>query len=142
MVKLTLLTKDDLSFLLEIRNDPTTRVNLENDSTFTLDQCELWFGTLTSPWYIIKIKDTPVGYFRTDGLTIGCDIHPKYRRKGYVKQAYLKYLEDKEYADLWVFEDNFAKNLYMDLGFKEVNETKHMRNRLYVKMVWKNENRN
>ena len=139
MVELILLTKDDLSFLLEIRNDLTARVNLENDSVFTLDQCKLWFDTLISPWYIIKINDISVGYFRTDGVTVGCDIHPKHRRNGYAKQAYLKYLEDKQYAELWVFEDNFAKNLYVDLGFKEVNETKYIRNRLYIKMIWKNE---
>jgi hypothetical protein len=142
MVELILLTREDLPFLLETRNDPTTRVNLENDSIFTLEQCKTWFDTLNSPWYIIKVDNLPVGYLRTSGSTVGCDIHPKYRRMGYAKKAYLKYLEDKSYADLWVFEDNFAKNLYVSLGFKELNETKYIRNRLYIKMEYKNENRN
>jgi len=136
MVELTQLTESDLPFLLETRNDPTTRINLENDSVFNLDQCKIWFDTLTSPWYIIKVKGESVGYFRTDELTVGCDIHPNYRRKGYARQAYIEYLKDKKYADLWVFEDNFAKNLYIDLGFKEINETKLIRNRLYIKMEY------
>lgn len=136
MVTLIKLTENDLSFLLEVRNDPSTRINLENDSIFNLDQCKIWFQSLTSTWYIINKNSVPVGYFRTDGNTIGCDIHPMYRRNGYAKQAYIEYLKDKEYADLWVFEDNFAKNLYLDLGFKEIDEKKYIRNRLYIKMQY------
>ena len=37
-------------------------------------------------WYIIIDEDLYwVGYFRTDGNVIGCDIHPNYRRRGYVE---------------------------------------------------------
>lgn len=53
MVTLRLLTKEDLPFLLEIRNNYFTRKNLENNSIFTLKQCENWFNNLSSPWYII-----------------------------------------------------------------------------------------
>lgn len=136
MVKLITLAEDHLPFLLEVRNDPTTRFYLENDLVFNLDQCKAWFKSLTSPWYLIEENDIPLGYLRTNGSTVGCDIHPNHRRKGYARQAYLEYLNDKQYADLWVFEDNFAKDLYSDLGFRETSETKIIRNRLYVKMEY------
>ena len=37
-------------------------------------------------------------------------------------------------AYLWVFDDNFAKILYQELGFKEVGEQKIIRDRKYIKM--------
>ena len=37
------LTELDLPFLLEIRNHKSTRVNLEDDSIFDIDQCTKWF---------------------------------------------------------------------------------------------------
>ena len=42
------LEERDLPFLLEIRNDITTRVNLENDSVFTLEDCIEWFSKTNS----------------------------------------------------------------------------------------------
>jgi len=113
MIKLRLLNKNDLPFLLEIRNNDSTRFYLEDDSIFTLDECRKWFVNLNSPWYIIEtIEGKKVGYIRTNGDEIGCDIHPKFRRKGYAKMAYKEYLKDKKYASLKVFKDNFAINLY------------------------------
>ena len=56
MVTLRPLTKEDLPFLLEVRNDYSTRNNLENNSIFTLEQCQTWFDNLKSPWYIIEIN--------------------------------------------------------------------------------------
>jgi hypothetical protein len=136
MVILKPLTKEDLPFLLEIRNDNSTRINLENDSLFTLEECEKWFGNLKSPWYIIEINKLNVGYIRTNGDEIGCDIHPNYRRKGYAKIAYEIYLKNKTYASLWVFEDNFAKQLYLKLGFKPTGDIKIIRERPYIKMEY------
>ena len=136
MVTLRPLLITDLPFLLEVRNHESTRVNLENDSTFTLNECEKWFGSLNSPWYIIEINNHKVGYFRTNGFEIGCDIHPDYRKKGYAKIAYEIYLKDKKYASLWVFDNNFAKQLYLNLGFKVTGNTKFIRKRLYIKMEY------
>jgi len=136
MVTLRLLTKEDLPFLLEVRNDDSTRNNLENNSIFTLEQCQDWFNTLKSPWYIIEVNRQPVGYIRTNGDEIGCDIHPNFRRRGYAKIAYQIYLADKDYATLWVFEDNFAKVLYEKLGFSSTNECKNIRGRDYIKMIY------
>jgi len=136
MVTLRPLTKEDLPFLLEVRNDYSTRNNLENNSIFTLEQCQTWFDNLKSPWYIIEVNKVSVGYLRTNGDEVGCDIHPDFRRKGYAKMAYELYLKDKTYASLWVFSDNFAKDLYLKLGFKEIDERRFIRNRNYIKMEY------
>ena len=131
------LEERDLPFLLEVRNDETTRVNLENDSIFTLAQCEEWFLVSKPKWYIIEVDNVRVGYIRTNGDEVGIDIHPDYRRKGYARDAYKLYLKDKKYASLWVFIDNFAKNLYTELGFVENDNFKIIRNRNYVQMIFK-----
>ena len=131
------LTVDDLSFLLEVRNDESTRKFLENDSVFTYDDCKSWFESNNPLWFIIEIDEESVGYIRTNGDEVGCDIHPDFRKKGYARQAYNLYLENKKYATLWVFENNFAKKLYESLGFIEVvGEVKTIRNNNYIKMVY------
>lgn len=136
-MKLKPLTKEDLPFLLEVRNQESTRNNLENDSIFFLDECESWFKNLNSPWYIIINEHLEsVGYLRTNGDEVGCDIHPLHRRQGYAKKAYQEYLKDKTYASLWVFEDNFAKDLYLSLGFIENGEQKFIRERKYIRMIY------
>lgn len=134
------LTRLDLPFLLEVRNNETTRVNLENDSEFTMKECLSWFLKTRPIWYIIEIDSNSVGYIRTNGDEVGIDIHPDYRRKGYAREAYQLYLKDKQYASLWVFVDNFAKILYTDLGFVENGNTKTIRNREYIQMVYENRN--
>jgi RimJ/RimL family protein N-acetyltransferase len=133
---LTPLTEDYLEFLLEVRNHESTRQFLENDSIFNLEECRLWFSKLKSPWFIILVDHEPVGYIRTNGNEIGCDVHPEHRRKGYAKMAYELYLQDKDYASLWVFEDNFAIKLYSKLGFKPTGEHKNIRGRGYIKMEY------
>ena len=134
------LEETDLPFLLEVRNDITTRINLENDSVFTLESCIEWFSKTNPLWYIIEVDNKRVGYIRTDGVVIGADIHPMYRRMGYAREAYKLYLENKKYASLWVFVDNFAKNLYTELGFVENGNTKTIRDREYLEMVYENRN--
>jgi RimJ/RimL family protein N-acetyltransferase len=136
MINLSPLSREHLSFLLEVRNHETTRYNLENANIFTLEQCEKWYETLTSPWYIISKDDIMVGYLRTSGNEIGCDIHPNHRRKGYAREAYKLIICQMNTASLWVFEDNFAKNLYESLGFKEIGIQKIIRGRNYIKMIY------
>ena len=132
------LTIWDLPFLIEVRNDETTRVNLENDSVFTLEECAEWFLNTNPIWYIIEVDNKRVGYIRTDVDVIGIDIHPDYRRNGYAREAYKLFLKDKKFASLWVFVDNFAKNLYTELGFVENGNTKIIRDRNYIEMVYIN----
>jgi len=138
MIGLRPLTNLDLEFLLEVRNDLTTRNNLENDSIFTLEQCSEWYLSTKPKWYIITNEHfESVGYLRTNGDEVGCDIHPSYRKNGYARAAYNEYLKDKTQACLWVFEDNFAKKLYESLGFLETGKSKKIRNRNYIHMIWR-----
>jgi len=136
MVNLRPLTESDLEFLLEVRNDNSTLHFLENNSKFTLEECKNWFKITQPKWFIIEINRFSVGYIRTNGDEVGCDIHPNFRRKGYAKMAYELYLKDKNYASLWVFEDNFAKNLYKKLGFISNGKSKTIRGRNYIQMEY------
>jgi hypothetical protein len=139
-VKLRKLEEVDLQFLLEIRNHPSTRFYLENDSIFSLDECREWFNKTNPNWFIIEVDGNSVGYFRTNGDEIGADIHPLFRRKGYAREAYKLYLNDKKYASLWVFDDNFAKELYSELGFVQNENLKTVRDRNYIQMIYENRN--
>ena len=136
MINLRPLTENDLSFLLEVRNNKSTRQFLEHDSKFTLKEALKWFRDGQPEWFIIEINRTPVGYIRTNGDEVGCDIHPDFRKKGYAKMAYELYLQDKDYASLWVFEDNFAVKLYEKLGFIPTGNSRIVRDRNYIKMEY------
>ena len=109
-----------------------------------MEECKEWFKNLKSFWWIICKEETleKVGYFRTEGNVIGCDIHPNHRRKGYARAAYKKYFEmsNRVNLELDVFEDNHAKSLYEELGFKETGEVEFIRGRKYLKMVYENRN--
>ena len=136
-VTLLSLLESDLPFLIEVRNDESTRSQLGNDSLFTLEDSTQWFKKEQPEWLlIINHNLTRIGYMRIDGDTIGIDIHPNFRRKGYARLAYQKYLENTDYADLWVFEDNHAKKLYEELGFVETGEYETLRDRKYLKMIY------
>ena len=138
------LMEDDLEFLLEVRNDESTRNQLKDNTIYNLEECKEWFKNLNSFWFVICEQSTleRVGYFRTDGNVIGCDIHPNHRRKGYARAAYKKYLEEthRSNLELDVFEDNHAKKLYEELGFKETGEVEFIRGRKYLKMIYENRN--
>tara|TARA_B110000090_G_C13352924_1_gene435588 strand:+ start:646 stop:1065 length:420 start_codon:yes stop_codon:yes gene_type:complete len=133
---LRLLTENDLSFLLEVRNDESTRQFLEHDSKFTLKEALKWFRDGQPEWFIVEVNRMPVGYIRTLDDEVGCDIHPDFRKKGYAKMAYKLYLQDKDYASLWVFEDNFAVKLYEKLGFTPTGNSRIVRDRNYIKMEY------
>lgn len=130
-------TKEDLSFLLEVRNDDSTKSQLENDNTFTLDECIKWYSNLETKWKMIQVGGVNVGYVRLKGTDVGIDIHPHHRRRGYARRAYKLYLQKNENATLWVFEDNHAKNLYESLGFFYNGNHKTIRNRKYIEMEYK-----
>lgn len=132
------LLLEDLDFLLEVRNDPTTRNFLGNNSTFTYQECFNWFETLKSPWFIIEVENKKVGYIRTSDNTVGIDIHMKERNKGYATQAYKLYLQTQEEVYLWVFDTNdIGKHIYEKLNFIYTGNTKVVRGQLYSEMVWK-----
>ncbi len=132
------LNKNNLRFLLSVRNIESTRTQLKNDTSFTIEECVDWFEKLEPSWLMIYNENSEaVGYIRIEGDLIGCDIHPDFRRKGYARKAYTEYLKDTDYAELDVFEDNHAKKLYQELGFVETGEYETLRNRKYLKMIYK-----
>ena len=136
-MKLRKMTQDDLSFLLSVRNHESTRKFLKNDAVFTLEECQEWFSNLEHEWFIIEVEDAPVGYIRTaDNEEVGLDIHMDYRNRGYAKMAYQIFLENKERARLWVFDDNFAKKLYENLGFRYTGIEERIRGRKYIEMIY------
>lgn len=138
MIYLRPISIDDLEFVLEVRNDFSTRNNLGNDTEFSLEECKTWFNNKKPNWFIVEDNGKKIGYFRTDEDEVGCDIHPSERKKGYAREAYKIYLKHKTFASLWVFEDNFAKKLYESLGFTETGEHTMIRGRKYLKMIYGN----
>lgn len=150
MISFRPLTENDLSFLLETRNDKSTRKQLENDSIFSLEEAVHWFRNninINNPWLIILFNNNPIGYFRItildeETIMLGCDIHRIHRRKGLAKLAYTLYLDELKknklikLIKLWVFKDNeVAYNLYLKLGFIETSNKKIIRERLYIEMT-------
>ena len=144
-MKLRQMERDDLEFVNNTRNHITTRLHLENNNEITLVDTVHWFNTVKPVWYIIEVNNDKVGYLRTssdsgDTICIGCDIHPKHRRKGYASKAYkllIKSLYDKGYAVIWlkVFRNNIpAYNLYNSLNFFEIG-SKMVNEKEYITMV-------
>ena len=137
------IKKDDMFDVLEIRNDDSTRKNLENDTQFTLEQGYDWFDTTLPQWKMISVQNKTsyynnIGYVRIDGNTIGIDVHPNFRRQGIAKKAYNLMLPQKKEWQLWVFEDNTAKQLYEELGFYYTGDQGMKRDKLYLHMRYKN----
>lgn len=139
-INLIPLAEEHLEFLLEVRNDDSTRHYLQNNSIFDIENCREWFKTIKPGWFLITFKNEWVGYLRSNlNGEVGLDIHPKHRRKGYAKITYQKWLEDKKFATLWVFKDNFAFELYKNLGFKPTGNQTILRNREYIQMYYIND---
>lgn len=164
MITLRKMTEKDLPFLLEIRNDYSTRKWLANDEVFTLEQCSEWFKNLKNDWYIIEycidissnkgfwntiisalnnlFGGIKVGYVRTSDETeeqiiIGCDIHPSYRGKGFATEALQQTIEMYKNKNiyLWVFLKNkIAIKLYYKLGFNFTGDFTRVREQMYMEM--------
>jgi ribosomal protein S18 acetylase RimI-like enzyme len=137
------ITKEDIKDVLEIRNDKSTRENLENNSKFTLQEGLDWYEKTKPTWKMISIQ-TPtsyynnVGYLRIEDNIIGCDIHPQFRRMGIARKAYKELLPTKKEWELWVFGDNYpARDLYESLGFYYTGDQGVKRNKLYLHMRYK-----
>lgn len=137
MIILTPLTEKDLPFLLEVRNNESTREHLINNSIFDLEQCIRWFNKNQPKWFVILNNEhQKVGYFKVDGKVVGCDIHPHFRRRGYARAAYKEYLKENKDVYLEVFSNHFIFNFYKEIGFEEIG-SKIIRNKRCVKMKYK-----
>lgn len=147
MISLRPISENDLKFINDIRNDSTTRSQLENTEIISLEETIKWFKEKSPAWFIINWGLDKVGYIRTshdtgNSICIGCDISPSQRGKGYAKAAYqhLIQLYKKKYSIIWldVYRDNvIAYSLYKKLGFIEVGSAPRIvNNREYVTMVY------
>lgn len=127
-MKIIPTTIDDIPNILSIRNSEETRVFLDDDRLFSIENGLQWFKTTNPKWFSLRLENQFIGYIRTTwhgfkSVGIGCDIHPDYRGKGYGNHALnwiIVQLLSKGVEDIWlqVFEDNTrALNLYKKLGF-------------------------
>jgi GNAT superfamily N-acetyltransferase len=136
LVTLKDITVNDLTDLLHIRSHKSTRDMLEDNSIFHLSECEDWFNKTKPQWKMISYNDNQnIGYIRIKDDTVGIDIHPDFRRQGIARQAYEQILPTKDKWRLWVFEDNHAKQLYLELGFIATGESKLVRDKQYIEMI-------
>jgi len=129
MITFRELTKEDLGFLVEIRNE--CREMLHDDSMFDLTDAISWYDRLRPRYYIIEQNSVAVGYFRTSNwdeknkhLYVGCDLHANYRGQGLAEIAYASFLHflfnelGMNKVSLEVLEHNHrAQHLYRKLGF-------------------------
>lgn len=140
------MTKDDLNFVISIRNLESTRKYLENKALFTYEDSLLWFNTNKPFWLIIYFDKHRIGYFRTlkseEFIYVGLDLSEEYRGKKLsypVFQKCLSYLRELGHQKfcLKVFEENeVAVRLYKKLGFKLVSsELVESKNYLYMELV-------
>ena len=136
------MIKSDGKFVLEIRNDDSTRLLLHNSDKYTLEQFNTWFEYESPYWFIAtyenynteknKLYQLPFGYFRTSNvdfknksIRVGMDIHPKFRGMGLARPSYRKFFDllksrKFETLDLEVLKKNkLAHSLYLKLGFVE-----------------------
>ena len=122
---------DHLEWFLEIRNHISTRSQLKNNSIFTIEQAIEWYQKLDSPWYVIENQESDlVGYIRTNGYEIGCDIHPDFRCEADIEEWGFKFhmndvcaaigMENFKHMDRLVskHKENAA---YYDLRLQNVN---------------------
>jgi RimJ/RimL family protein N-acetyltransferase len=130
------LTKDDLPFFLEIRNE--CKEFLHNNSHFSLKAAEDWFVKKSSEYFIIDYFGEEIGYFRTakyrldkNSIYIGADLHQKFRGKGFAIKAYsqfMKFLNENKGIEIFTLEvlshNYIAIQLYSNLGFKVINRHK------------------
>jgi len=128
----------DLSFIKNLRNDPSTWVNLTSVEMLT-DQNQIkWFDSLQSSnkkYFIVcrSLDHTSVGMIRTDfidyinrNIQIGVDIDPKFRGQGYGDKAYKLFLQYCfDYLNMhrvWLLVLDYNKiglHVYLKNGFKE-----------------------
>lgn len=138
-VAIRAIEEDDLPFLTDLRNFPSTWTNLGTVQFLNLESQKLWLVSLakdkTRAYYMLidARSNARLGLIRMDeidhinkSIRVGCDIHPHWRGQGFGTQAY-KLIFNFCYDELnmnrvWllVLEDNeVARNLYKKVGMHE-----------------------
>jgi len=133
MITIRLLSKDDVPFLTDVRNECAEQY-LHTSSKFSVSDAYKWFDDTKPMFHVILHNDVKIGYFRVTNysalnrnLYIGADLHQDFRGKGLAYEAYRLFIPTiiKRYGlhkvSLEVLATNTrAHNLYIKLGF--VNE--------------------
>lgn len=132
------ITKEDLSFLNEVRNECAPEY-LHDSRTFSYEEVVNWFEKTNPNYYLIFYENHRIGYFRLSNYSsvnktiyIGMDLHKNWRGKKLAYDAYKQFIPKiiKEYnlrkIYLEVLSTNIvAKNLYKKLGFELESIKKH-----------------
>ena len=132
MFQFTPLAREDLPFLIEVRNE--CRDSLHDNRVFTLAECETWFREKKPDFQIIRWDGERIGYFRLSNhdlenasIYIGADLDQRFRGRGLARLAYEAFLPvlKRRYGvsvvKLEVLSNNtVAHRLYQKLGFVEV----------------------
>jgi GNAT superfamily N-acetyltransferase len=130
MITFRPLSRDDVPFLTEVRNECAEQY-LHTSAKFSVDDAYKWFDTNKPMFHTILYNDEKIGYFRVTNysevnrnLYIGADLHKDYRGKSLAFEAYRLFIPFviKQYnlhkVSLEVLATNVrAYNLYLKLGF-------------------------
>jgi len=135
-IKIRVLQSEDLSKFLEIRNSVSEM--LHDHSTFTLEECRIWFSSRKPTYYVVESKDLGIiGYFRCSLVDnevkvaeIGLDLSPEFQGRKWAKDIYAKFVREvlkpkgiKTVALRVLKINTCGQKLYNDLGFLIQEET-------------------
>lgn len=150
MITFRPLSRDDVPFLTEVRNECAEQY-LHTSSKFSVDDAYKWFDNNKPMFYTILYNDIKIGYFRitnysavNKNLYIGADLHKDYRGKGLAFDAYRKFIPylfdhyNLHKISLEVLSTNIrAYNLYVKLGFvpEGAKRDEVLKNDMYVNSV-------
>lgn len=126
------LKHEDLEFFSEVRNSCAVEF-LHDSRKFTLEETTSWFEKTKPDYYVARVEDEKIGYFRTSNLDnikktiyIGCDIHEKYRGRGIGFRCYQEFIPliSSKYNLSTIYLEVLSTNsvaikLYKKLGFIE-----------------------
>jgi diamine N-acetyltransferase len=150
---------ENLKFVNDIRNN-YCELYLHDSKKYSLDETFNWFYTKNPKYFLIKVFNKKVGYFRTSEsceidkkISIGADIHPDYSGNNIAYFAYINFINylfyelNYEKINLEVLNTNLkAINLYKKLNFETENVKKILKNGEYIDSIcmtllksnWKN----
>jgi len=129
--------EEDLEFLKNLRNDPSTWNNLTSIDMLTSHGQKQWLESIskdkTKKYFVVKSNNVSIGFIRCDeidqlnrSIRIGADIHPEYRGLGLGVKIYdlllsycFNYLNMNRVWLLVLKYNNVAMSLYKKMGFIE-----------------------
>jgi len=142
-IKLKPITEEDKEYFLETYNNDEVLENMEHTIHIKPEWYHLIMNNPTSIWMVIMDGESKIGlfnsFFKQDKPFFGIIIQKDKRRQGAAREAIRLYHEfiDHESIDCYLqcFDDNPAKSLYEEMGYKRDREYKTIRNRKFVTMI-------